>query len=65
MQVNDKLLLELLEFYTGHGRTEKTADSTNIYACCYCPCYPLKCNVLSKLSCKEKILGLLLEEEEE
>lgn len=66
MQVNDKHLSELLEFYTGHGRTENTADTTNCYACCYCPCYLRLCNVPEedkKLSCKEKILSLLKEEE--
>lgn len=65
MKVNDKFLLELLGFYTGHGKAEKTPDSANVYACCYCPCYLRKCNVSGedkKLSCKEKILNLLQEE---
>lgn len=69
MKVNDKHLLQLIEFYTSHGKTERTADTTNIYACCYCPCYLRICNFPNeteeqkKLSCKEKILNLLKEEE--
>jgi len=62
--VNAEYLKELLKFYTGHGRTEKTVDVNNCYACCYCPCYLRRCNRSGedkKLSCKEKILNLLTE----
>ena len=66
MEVNDKYLLDLIEFYTGHGKLDKSTDTRNVYACCYCPCYLRFCNVgddkekeYEKLSCKEKILKLL------
>ena len=69
MEVNEKYLLQLIEFYTGHGKSEKDTDTTNVYACCYCPCYLRICNPYDKnkeykkLSCKEKILNLLKEKE--
>ena len=70
MEVNERYLLQLIEFYTSHGKSEKDEDIHNVYACGYCPCYLRVCNPYDKnkeykkLSCKEKILNLLKEETE-
>lgn len=76
MNVNEKHLNTLLEFYTGHGKLSNSVDTdiTNIYACCYCPCYLRYCsvpidlqsnerkNLYENLSCKDRILKLLQED---